>query len=231
MIASLYATTTEPWPLRPGDVHVWRFANRQDPGRLAGRLPEDEQLIGRRFIAAAHRDRYIVQRAIIRSLLARYVDADPWQLRFARGPHGKPRLVGVAIGDLELNLSHADDLGLLAVARGIGVGVDLERLDTNLDVRAIGRVVLARDEVAIGWDRRGLLRIWCRKEACLKATGLGLVDDLTAISVVADRAEIHGSVVYLQDLAISPSHIAALATTVTCAQVAAVELETYQITT
>src|SRR5215475_6299686 len=50
------------------------------------------------------------------------------------------------------------------------------------------RIELAGDEFAP--ERRIFLRVWCRKEACLKATGVGLVDDLTSVSVVRDRVDV-----------------------------------------
>ena len=71
-------------------------------------------------------------------------------------------------------------------------------------------LVLAPAEAACT-DRRAFLRVWCRKEACLKATGIGLLDDLTTVSAIADRVVVAGAAVHVQDLAISDAHAAALA--------------------
>ncbi len=205
MIATLFANASEPWPLRAGVVHVWRFACRQDPGPLAAALSDDERAAARRFATAELRDAYIVQHAMTRGLLARYVGAPPAALRFARGARGKPMLDGV-----HHNLSHAEDLALLAVAHDAPVGVDIERFAAALDVTALIPLVLSPAEAACT-DRRAFLRIWCRKEACLKATGLGLLDDLTTVSVIADHAVVAGTAVHVQDLAISAAHAGALA--------------------
>ena len=213
MIATLYANTAEPWPLREGTVHVWRFANHQDPGSLASVLSPDEVVAANRFYRQLHRDRYVVQHSMIRCLLARYLDREPQTIAFERGKRGKPFLADG--GGLEFNLSHADDVALLAVAREIQLGVDLERFDATLDVDKLAPIVLAPDEQASRSDKRAFLRIWCRKEAALKATGIGLVDDLTSVSVFAERTEITGVAVEVRDLFVSETHAAALAMLVT----------------
>ena len=205
MIATLFANASEPWPLRAGVVHVWRFACRQDPGQLAAALSDDERAAARRFATAELRDAYVVQHAMTRGLLARYVAAEPGALRFSRGERGKPMLDGV-----HHNLSHAEDVALLAVTHDASVGVDVERFAASLDLAALIPLVLAPDEAACR-DRRAFLRVWCRKEACLKATGVGLLDDLTTVSAIADRVVIAGTAVRVQDLAIGDAYAAALA--------------------
>jgi 4'-phosphopantetheinyl transferase len=245
VIAMLYANTAEPWPLREGTVHVWRFACRQPIGDHAAVLSETERAQAARFLAPAHRDAYIVQHAMLRLLLARYTGTPPGALELGCGPRGKPFLIddrGTPVGSavegrrgsidgagLELNLSHAEDVALLAVARGTAVGVDVERVDRKLDPAALRRIVCAHDEVFA--DRRGFLRIWCRKEACLKATGVGLIDDLTSVSVVADRVDVRGQIVHVRDLDLGTSHAAALATTVPSAAVLPAELERFSAPT
>jgi 4'-phosphopantetheinyl transferase len=217
VIAVLFANDSQPWPLAPGIVHVWRFACQQDPGRLAALLSDDERATAARFATYAHRDAYVVQHAMQRWLLARYVDVEPARIRFGRGARGKPR-----VERIEHNLSHCDDVALLAVA-GSPLGVDIERRAADLEPRTLGRIVLAPDEFAP--DRRSFLRVWCRKEACLKATGVGLVDDLTSVTVVADRVDVAGEIVHVQDLDVGPAHAAALATKDPVAAVSPRELE------
>jgi 4'-phosphopantetheinyl transferase len=225
VIATLFANAVEPWPLRAGVVHVWRFEFAHDPQPLASVLSADERARAARFVFPRHRDAYIVQHATQRALLARYTGTAPSQLVFEHGPHGKPRVAG-----LEHNLSHAADAALLAVTHDLAVGVDIERMDAGLDIVALGETVFAPDEVAIGRDRRGFLRVWCRKEACLKATGVGLIDDLTTVSVAGDRVDVVGNTVYVQDLRVGANHAGALATSSPCAPVSAHALQTVRLT-
>src|SRR5438552_660293 len=59
-------------------------------------------------------------------LLAQYLGCPPALIALQRGPHGKPQLVGEP---LHFNLSHSGALALLAIARDVAVGVDVERVD------------------------------------------------------------------------------------------------------
>jgi 4'-phosphopantetheinyl transferase len=223
VIASLFANARSTW-LRAGVVHVWRVACRQDPGALAAVLSEDERAAASRFVAREHRDAYVVQHAMVRALLARYLGIAPERIEFTRGRNGKPKVVA---SELEHNLSHADDVALLAIGQ-VAVGVDIERVDALADHRVLHRTVLAPDEVVA--TRHDFMRVWCRKEACLKATGVGLIDELTSVSVIADRVDIAGDIVHVQDLDMGTTHVAALATATPVARVASLELESVRVT-
>jgi 4'-phosphopantetheinyl transferase len=194
--------------LRSGVVHVWRFANDQAPDPRW--LSADELERAARFAARTHRDAYVVQHAMVRALLARYLVVEPSAVAFERDRHGKPRVAGLAH-----NLAHADDVALLAVALDGELGVDLERYDAAIDPHQLARLVLAPAE-AHCVERRPFMRVWCRKEACLKATGVGLLDDLSSLAVLDDVVTLDGVAVHVQDLALDTDHAAALATLQPC---------------
>lgn len=108
-----------------------------------------------------------------RAILAGYLDCTTADLDIGTGAFGKPCLVG---GELDFNLSHSGAVGLLALARGCALGVDVER------PRALRRrdALLRRcfDVAERLWleaaDDRLLLRAWTVKEALLKAHGRGI---------------------------------------------------------
>jgi len=205
VIADLFANDGRAWPLRDGVVHVWRFslADSADEGALS----DDERAIAARFVTRELRDRYVVAHAGVRALLAQYVDPplafSPVGDLHGSSPRrrGKPRVAGI-----EHNLSHCDDVALLAVAWDRALGVDIERRDADIDQRAVGRMVRAPDEAELDF-----MRVWCRKEAALKATGVGLIDDLTSVSVAGDCARVEGQDVWLYDLDLGADHAGALA--------------------
>jgi 4'-phosphopantetheinyl transferase len=164
-------------------VHVWR-ANLSVP------VPDAEAILSAEEVARAERfrlpqvrDRWVRARALLRTLLARYVDVDPASVQFAAGEHGKPHLAEE--GQLFFNVSHADDLALFAFARG-AVGVDVEVTRTGIDVIAIAEraLGLAEAERLRTLDRaereREFLRAWVRHEAVLKCRGSGMGGDLDA---------------------------------------------------
>jgi 4'-phosphopantetheinyl transferase len=156
-----------------------------------------------RFVRAEDGARWAHARGILRALLARYADADPRGLRFAAGPHGKPRLAREtqqegaggepplapvslaaagdgAAGRLRFNLSHSGDILLVAVALDREIGVDVELPRRAIDHVAIARRILGDEEaerLAALDERtreREFLRAWVRWEAVLKCRGTGI---------------------------------------------------------
>lgn len=117
---------------------------------------------------------------LARAWLAERVGIAADALPLARDARNRPRLHG-ELGGLDVNWSHSGGWLLLAYARGVRVGVDVESL-----ARARPRVL----ELAARWfhadehaalaalppDARqhAFLRLWCAKEAVLKAHGAGL---------------------------------------------------------
>jgi 4'-phosphopantetheinyl transferase len=175
----------------PGDIHLWwaRVASgRPDDHYAAALLSDDELARARRFLRAEDARRYIAARATLRRLLGAYLDVDPRGLRFEYGRHGKPRLSGDAGEALSFSVAHSVGAALFAFVRGRRIGVDLEliRDSAPLDV---ARQFFAADELCALFSLpaagRGaaFYRCWTRKEAYLKATGLGLSAPLGAFAV------------------------------------------------
>ncbi|HEU4702044.1 MAG TPA: hypothetical protein VFS37_06130, partial [Conexibacter sp.] len=86
----------QPGPARPRLEHeavdVWLLAlDREQPGDA---LTTQERERAARFLREEDRRRWTAARAALRALLGAYLDADPRELRFAEGPHGKPALDG-----------------------------------------------------------------------------------------------------------------------------------------
>lgn len=109
-----------------------------------------------------------VWRATLDDVLAHYLGEPP--TGFEKGPHGKPRLVGDQAW-LRFNLSHSGEVTLVAVARDVEVGIDVERIRPVPEMREIARRWLGRDDIA---DPADFFRAWTRHEAIVKALGVGL---------------------------------------------------------
>jgi 4'-phosphopantetheinyl transferase len=156
-------------------------------------LDEDEHARAARFVFARDRRRYVAAHAALRSVLARYVDADARALRFERSSHGKPRLARSMTGDYEFNLTHSAERALVAVARGRAVGVDIEVHRPNVDIHALARSVLSAAErsafaaLAVADQRAAFFRAWARKESFVKATGEGLSCPLQSFDMSLDE--------------------------------------------
>lgn len=125
----------------------------------------------------------------VHRMLCNYVDAP----ELVRDGNGKPQLVG---GAVHFNVSHSGELAVVAVSDA-PVGVDIEQRRAIADP-----VAFARRFHFDSTDQRELMRLWCRKEAWLKARGIGLAG-------VTERMELHGW--FVADLAIADGYSAAVA--------------------
>lgn len=126
--------------------------------------------------------------AALRRVLGGHLELDPRAVRYEIGVHGKPRLAR-DLPALEFSLAHADALGLIAVAWGRPLGVDVECLRPFPDALKIAEDQFAPAEaralraLAPADRDAAFLRIWTRKEAVLKAEGRGLDRPLDSLEV------------------------------------------------
>ena len=86
-------------------------------------------------------------------------------------------------------------IAFIAIASDI-IGVDIERIDRDVDCAAVAETVFSSKEIeqlhstAAERQRDAFFATWTRKEAYLKATGLGFSSDLPAISTCSMRGPI-----------------------------------------
>ena len=184
-----------------GEVHVWRTALDLDPPRvaaLADSLSPDERDRAARFHFERDRVRFTVARGVLRALLGRYLDLPAPALAFDYGAHGKPALAaamgaramaGSPGAEVRFNLSHSAGVALCAVTRGRDVGVDVEGLRADFATDEIAeRFFSPAERVALralpaAARCAAFFACWTRKEAYIKARGLGLAIPLDAFDV------------------------------------------------
>ena len=184
-----------PWALElaaPAGVKVWTFSLAEPAVGVgeedASLLDAQEAARAKNFVFERDRVRYVRAHAGLRRLLGRMLDMPSRELQFEAGSHGKPSLRGRA-GRLDFNLSHGGDLCAVAVAHGRSVGVDIEPWREISGAAELSRTVFSPAEQA-AWSlrptvgqQRDFLRLWTRKEAVLKAVGLGLAVDPCRVHV------------------------------------------------
>lgn len=114
---------------------------------------------------------------VARAWLADRLGLAPGALALARDAHGRPVL---AVPGLDCNWSHSGDRLLVALGRGVQVGVDIELPHPRPRALELARRFFHADEAAalaaLGPSDReaAFLALWCAKEAVLKAHGRGL---------------------------------------------------------
>jgi len=186
------------WPVVLRDAVAWEPL-----------LAEDERQRARQFRRTEDGAAYVACRGVLRVLLGGFLGRDPASLRFIYGAHEKPLLDD---GACAFNVSHSNGLALIAIAASGRLGIDVERIRSDVDVDALAEEFLAPSHraalAALPRSARmaAFFRLWVRHEARVKATGRGLVvpaqDDATG-------EDGHGS--WVRDLEIGPGCAAALA--------------------
>jgi len=171
-------------PLGLDDVHVWRFALDLSPAEttlLGQTLAAEEIERASRFHHSVHRERFIVAHGGLRAIVSQYVNLQPSQLRFLTNPYGKPSIKNNLNGDeIRFNLSHSQNLALVAITRGRSVGVDVEHIRPDFAEERIARRFFSPQEVesllSFPIEKRidAFFACWTRKEAYIKAKGEGL---------------------------------------------------------
>ena len=146
-------------------------------------LDEGERARAARFRQSADRSSYIAAHGLLRlALSARDPAVAPREWSFGVGAHGKPVLEN---GPLKFNLSHCRELVAVAITEGAEVGVDVEPVDPRHATDAVARRVYGPTELA-DLAAQGVERFferWTVKESWVKATGIGLSDDLPSVEI------------------------------------------------
>ena len=164
--------------LGPDEAHVWGLVLDVPAAvvaQLAALLSAAERARAERFHDARLRERFVVAHGRLRQVLACYLECPPAALDLEAADGSKPVVPG---SGLEMSLSHAQGCGLVAVARR-AVGVDLEPLRPDLAVAELAPQVFSPRELAAlasfaaTEQVAAFLRGWTRKEAYLKARGVG----------------------------------------------------------
>ncbi len=188
-----FTAATLAMPL-PFEVHLWYLEldnMRSSAEDLRDMLTSEELARADRFHFEADRQRFLIGHALLRHLLAAYRGGDPRTLEIRRGVHGKPYLPD---GALRFNFSDTKDAVVIGLTAGQEIGVDIETMGRSVDHAGVSEHYFTPREIAAiaaaGPDaKRMFLRYWTRKEAILKASGVGIMDDLRILNVGDARNE------------------------------------------
>jgi 4'-phosphopantetheinyl transferase len=160
-------------------------------------LSGEERAKVARFVRVEDRLASAWCRSALRRSLGARLGLPPRDVLIEVSSRGKPAVRGGPA----FNVSHTRGVALVALGGDAGIGVDVEAPSGGADLVEIARSHFsAREraavcEAALGERERRFLRIWARKEAVLKCTGVGIADDLLAIDVWGDegRPGVHAS--------------------------------------
>ncbi len=162
-------------------IEVWEIglqANTAAFENCRKMLDRQELLRLAKFPTVDLQRRFAVSHAATRTILSGYLGCGPADFGYELGRWGKPAVAGSPW--LQHNLSHSDELALLAISVDGPVGVDVENVHTPMAATALAnRFFLPAEARSIAAQPahlqvRWFLRLWTRKEAAGKASGLPL---------------------------------------------------------
>jgi 4'-phosphopantetheinyl transferase len=221
------------YTLDSDDLHVWHVdldCSASTVGRLRRFLSLDENIRADQFYFAIDQNRFVIARASLRTVLAGYLPAHPREITFRYGPQGKPSITNSSAAEINLsfNMAHSGSLALVAVGRRTHIGIDVEEIRADLAETKIAEDFFSTNEIEqlrslpASKQLQAFFTCWTRKEAFLKAKGVGLSQALDQFSVTVDpddRARLlettwdpaEGSHWFLDSIDVGPAFAAALA--------------------
>ena len=180
--------------MQPGTIHLYVIDLDVDTIEYAAckqLLTANELERAARFRQPKSRKRWIVSRARLRQALATHTDTLPQALVFEQSSDGKPAIVlGDQIREIHFNLSHSENLAMVAITELGPVGIDVEFERDIRDWRAVAARFFSPNEQAqlasldVADRQHGFYCCWTRKEAVVKATGEGLRARLDSFDVL-----------------------------------------------
>ena len=152
-------------------------------------LNEEERRQQGRFHFKKHRHQYLLTRALVRSTLSLYVNTiKPDQWEFSKNRYGKPSIKNSIHFPLQFNLSHTDEMIVLAVTLGREIGVDVEWVGRKGQTVEIAERFFSPPEIEqlqalpAARQRDRFFDLWTLKEAYIKACGMGLAIPLDQVT-------------------------------------------------
>lgn len=148
-----------------------------------GILTAEEKLRAAMYRRDDNRNQLILGRALIHHLVRPRGPVNRYPIKIA--PLGKPYIEGRPA----FSISHSGGYVACVVAKNDLIGIDVEHFDAVDNWEELSQMILHPEErlailEEVAGNRRSLFRrCWTRKEAVLKATGVGLIDDLCSINV------------------------------------------------
>jgi 4'-phosphopantetheinyl transferase len=217
--------------LSRSEIHLWRAPLDLAQSRavvLQAILNAEEQARASRFRFDRPRCDFIIARSVLRIILSRYLDIDPRHLEFQYGAHGKPELAVPQQKWLQFSLAHSGGWVLYGMACERPIGIDLEEIRPVASLEKLVEQFFAPAEYAVfaglPWQQKlsSFYSAWTRKEAYVKARGLGMSLPLNQYAVtvapetvpaliIDEKGPVSEDLWSFLDVEVAPGYAAALA--------------------
>jgi len=177
---------TKLWKVKEGEIHLWHIPF--DEKKIELKLLSSREIAkGNAFKFPTHKHQFWLYRTMLRKVLSLYSNIPPEKICFSYSEFGKPSFENNA--SLQFNLSHSQNLGVIALTHSSPVGVDIEEMKTLEDFEEIVKQFFSKKEYAdfqqipVQEQLDPFYTLWTCKEAFVKALGEGLSYPLDQFSI------------------------------------------------
>lgn len=187
-----------------------RLSNNQDFKDTEKTILSTEEVAkSHRFLHQGDHNRYIISRISLRNILSKFITIPPADIIFSQYGNKKPSVAGI-----EFNLSHSNEYILIAISP-TPIGIDIEYMKADFDFKILSNMSFGLNEkVHINEGNLPLLNfyaIWTRKEALLKASGEGLIDNLNEIDCLPETVTRNGYQYQIKSAVIEQDYMMSIA--------------------
>lgn len=154
---------------------------------VASTLSNTEIEIAGKYKFKRDKERYLISRYLLKKILSGYTDIPANNIIIKNSFYGKPEIENEL--KIKFNLSHSGDKIVFAFTLNNEIGIDIEKIEFSVNHMEIAENYFSEDEIFLLKKQKedivnNFYYIWTRKEALLKAIGVGLLPDLKKISVI-----------------------------------------------
>ena len=185
--------------IRPQEIHLWIVQEKDVAPDLYDQylplLSEREMLRYHRLQQASDKKQFVLTQILARVVLAKYLDNEkPADIKFERGPFGKPYLPGA--GQPQFNLTNSHGMMVLAITCNREIGIDVEYVNRDAACLKLARRYFTQAEAATFENladetlKQHFFDYWTLKEAWLKAFGTGLRTPLNRFSLALGKEDV-----------------------------------------
>lgn len=180
--------------LTPHNIHIYAMdlsSHLLELDKRLGHLSLEERKHAERLPRDPLYQRYVLQRSFLREKIGHYLKKNPHDIDFQYSKHGKPSIKPLDSNGSEslmFNLSHSEDLLVMAFGLNLALGIDVEKLKLK-PLEKIVRRFFSKSETEAYLAATEIQKMevfyncWTGKEAYLKAKGEGISIDLSSFSV------------------------------------------------
>ncbi|MES2446538.1 MAG: 4'-phosphopantetheinyl transferase superfamily protein [Bacteroidota bacterium] len=196
-----------------GGLHIFKIAVDEHFQKIEAIykdfLTEREILKSNRFTHKKDRDSYIVRKYMTRKILSSFLNMPQNEIQYDKAANKKPIVQG-----LEFNVSHSNGLILIAVCSS-PVGIDVELMKKDFSFTSLLADCFHPNETILIKNSQDQLTcfygLWTRKEAILKATGEGLIEELPEINCLPNQITRKNETFNLLSFLVEKHYVASIA--------------------